>query len=820
MLSRIFGKQAKSPAVPSSEEVRSHPDEQTDLPTVALNGKPALKKFSSPNWQPGDEIDGRYRIEEIMSGSMGKVYISEHLGWGIKLAIKSPRVEVLADREGMKYILNEANSWIRMGMHPNIAACYYVLALHGIPHLFIEYVDGGSLSDWIKTGKCRDLRTALSLAIQFCHGMEFTHANGIIHRDIKPQNILVTKNALVKITDFGILLRTSDQQQVDALGKTADEEEATTGFRGTPNYASPEQFRDSHRIDRRSDIFSFGICLWLMLCGKKPFKRNYEQSEIPEPEPFVPGTEFPPKLVEVLKKSVAYAPEDRYQSFAEFRAALNEAYVEKFNFACPYAELADIDLRADSLNNRGVSFVELGRTKEATKCFAQALAINDVQPEAVYNLILLKWRTGKVKPSRILRQIEASQQVFTQTEWFERLERAVKRDMLGKQTDSQEGNNYPEFRLCAAKKSLEIFRESQMNLSIQRNITDLLKNKRYSSCHEVLLTAWKANSFKKDPVFSKTYEQLLPVSDKGSLEGGQRLHTFRGTGSPAACLAHLPKTRTIISAGPDGNIILRDFVSKGKARILEKKEMPVHALSVSKNGERIAVGAEDGHITLWATRSGKKKALKTHDGPVTALAFSPDDRSLASGGADGILKIRKLPGKQEQVFSLQDGGAIRSICFFNEGRHVVTGSDDGTLRFWEIGNKDHTKIVEAHALPVVTLSVSPDGKRFASGSADRYLKIWDHSTGLCRSEIKAHDEAITSVLMLPDNKHVVTGCEDDIIKIWNLGSGKCALILNGRGDGIHSLSQGPKPHIFLAGRHDGAVIIWMLIYQLLFEYDK
>ncbi|MEA1933378.1 MAG: hypothetical protein U9N60_02955 [Thermodesulfobacteriota bacterium] len=71
----------------------------------------------------------RYRVENVMSGSMGKVYISEHLGWGIKMAIKSPRREVLADREGFKRILTEANNWVRMGMHPNVAACYYVLAL-------------------------------------------------------------------------------------------------------------------------------------------------------------------------------------------------------------------------------------------------------------------------------------------------------------------------------------------------------------------------------------------------------------------------------------------------------------------------------------------------------------------------------------------------------------------------------------------------------------------------------------------------------------------------------------------------------------------
>lgn len=199
---------------------------------------PPLPKV--PTWQVGDTILNRYRVEQVMSGSMGTIYISEHLGWGIKVAIKSPRPEVLADREGFKRILKEANRWVRMDMHPNVASCYYVLAINRIPHLFIEFVDGGSLAEWINVGRCRNLRIALSLAIQFCHGMEFTHRHGIIHRDIKPANILITKNSLLKITDFGILLAPDEEErsaEEAAVPAPADPDQ-TVGFRGTIAYAS------------------------------------------------------------------------------------------------------------------------------------------------------------------------------------------------------------------------------------------------------------------------------------------------------------------------------------------------------------------------------------------------------------------------------------------------------------------------------------------------------------------------------------------------------------------------------------------------------
>ena len=266
-------------------------------------GQPAVKVY-----KPGDIIADRYQVEEVASGAMGWVYIARHLEWRIKMAIKSPKPEVLSDREGLRSILREANNWVRLGMHPNIASCYYVLSIEKIPHIFIEYVDGGNLSDWIKAGRCRDLRTALSLAIQFCHGMEYTHAHGIIHRDIKPQNILLTKNALLKITDFGILLSLSERERKEALqtdGMSSDE--LTVGFRGTPGYASPEQFIDAGKVDERSDIFSFGVCLWIMLCGRKPYRHNYEQQPIPEPAPQQTGESFPPSLVNLLKKCVSFS---------------------------------------------------------------------------------------------------------------------------------------------------------------------------------------------------------------------------------------------------------------------------------------------------------------------------------------------------------------------------------------------------------------------------------------------------------------------------------------------------------------------------------
>jgi serine/threonine protein kinase len=812
MLSRLFdqiGKWKKGafPGIPGEAPAQSrHSTAAAHIPEV-------------PVWAPGDTILNRYLIEQVMSGSMGNIYISEHLGWKIKVAIKAPRPEVLADREGMRRILKEANSWVRMGMHPNVASCFYVLGINKIPHLFIEFIDGGNLSDWIKAGRCRNLRTALSLAIQFCHGMEFTHQRGIIHRDIKPQNILITKNSLLKITDFGILLAHGETENGDGQIPGADttDHEATIGFRGTLGYASPEQLRNAHSVDLRTDIFSFGLCLWVMLCGKKPFTNNALEHKIPTPTPVAPDVKFPAVLKDILRKSVAYNPDDRYANFSEMRAALNEAYTAAFNTACPYAELSNIDLRADSLNNRAVSLFELGETGEAAACLSKTLEINEMLPEAVYNMILLNWRSG-TKPAKIIRQIETAKKRGATIPWLTDMEASVKRSMVADKVELEK-QQFPEFRLCTPKNSLEIFREGQLHLSVQRNILDHLENKRYGPCHDILMTAWKNSSYKKDKIFNMVYDRLLRVGTKKKVLGVQRFLTLKGDGGPTTHLAHIPNTKKFVAAGPGGKITLHDLGSASpQGIVLGEGGSTISALAVCPMGKYIAVGAQDGTVCLFSTKTGAMESREpAHNGAVHSLAFNENGRHLASGGADGIMKIRKLGTGPEMTTSIKEGGAVRAITFTTTGLNLVTGSQDGSVRIWDANGKECSRIIEAHAMPVIALANSPDGQRFVSAGTDRHLKVWEHNTGRGLKSITAHDETISSALFLQDNQTLISGCEDDIIKLWDSNSGECLAILDGRGDGIYSLAHGPKPHTFLAGRKDGAIVFWMVIYQLHFE---
>jgi len=272
--------------------------------------------------KPGTLIAGKYRIlEEIGQGGMGVVYKAEDIKLKRCVALKFLPPHLMDSPELKERFLIEAQAAAALS-HPNICVIHEVGETGELSYIAMEYVEGETLRDRIKKGPLKP-EEALDVVSQVAAGLGEAHGKGVIHRDIKSANIMVTAKGQAKVMDFGLAKLRG--------GSSLTKSQTTLG---TVAYMSPEQARGGE-LDQRTDIWSLGVVLYEMLVGKLPFRGEHDQTVIysifhREPESLMkasPGTA--PELEHIVGHALAKKPAERYQTMEEFREDL-EAIAEGF----------------------------------------------------------------------------------------------------------------------------------------------------------------------------------------------------------------------------------------------------------------------------------------------------------------------------------------------------------------------------------------------------------------------------------------------------------------------------------------------------------
>lgn len=267
----------------------------------------------------GMMIGDRYEIlEKIGTGGMSDVYKAKCHKLNRFVAVKVLKQEFSENANFVSKFRIEAQAAAGL-MHPNIVNVYDVGEENGIYYIVMELVEGITLKKYIEKKARLSYKEAISIAIQICMGIESAHNNHIIHRDIKPQNIIISKDGKVKVTDFGI-------------AKAATSNTITSNVMGSVHYTSPEQARGGYS-DEKSDIYSLGISLFEMLTGRVPFNGEttvaiaikHIQEEILSPAEYVP--EIPVSVESIVLKCCQKSPDRRYQSMAELIVDLKKSLV-------------------------------------------------------------------------------------------------------------------------------------------------------------------------------------------------------------------------------------------------------------------------------------------------------------------------------------------------------------------------------------------------------------------------------------------------------------------------------------------------------------
>jgi serine/threonine protein kinase len=264
---------------------------------------------------------GKYEIIKVLGrGGMGEVLLAQDVDLGRRVAIKRPFKSAL--EEGLARFQVEARAATLR--HPNIPTVYEMGVQDGLPFIAMEFVEGEPLDKIIASGRQVDLITKLKIIEQVCSALGYAHENGIIHRDIKPANVIVQPDGVAKIIDFGIA------KVQDGEGKAGLTQ--TSAVIGSLHYIAPERFKGGP-IDGRVDLFSAGVTLFKLLTGEEPFTGGEATASykiVNEAHTSLGAYlhDYPPVLDEIVAKSLAKNPEDRYSTGEDMADALHDLIEE------------------------------------------------------------------------------------------------------------------------------------------------------------------------------------------------------------------------------------------------------------------------------------------------------------------------------------------------------------------------------------------------------------------------------------------------------------------------------------------------------------
>ena len=312
----------------------------------------------------GMMIGNRYEIlEKIGTGGMSDVYKSKDHKLNRYVAVKVLKQEFSENANFVSKFQVEAQAAAGLA-HPNVVNVYDVGEENDVYYIVMELVEGITLKKYIEKKARLSVKEAISIAIQVSMGIEAAHNNHIIHRDIKPQNIIISKEGKVKVTDFGI-------------AKAATSNTITSNVMGSVHYTSPEQARGGYS-DEKSDIYSLGITMFEMLTGRVPFNGEttvaiaikHIQEQLPSPREYIP--EIPVSVERIVVKCCQKSPDRRYQTMADLVADLKQSLINPDE---DFVKLVNPDEEASTRMITDKDMVQIKRQSDRRDSMDEALRL-------------------------------------------------------------------------------------------------------------------------------------------------------------------------------------------------------------------------------------------------------------------------------------------------------------------------------------------------------------------------------------------------------------------------------------------------------------
>jgi WD40 repeat protein/serine/threonine protein kinase len=750
MLAQLSSPSAPAAAVPPRPEQR---------PRI-VDGVPEI-------WKPGDVILGLYEVREVFtSGGRGLVYRVRHRGWNVDLAVKCPRPECFCSEKDKDIFEGEAETWVKLSLHPHTAHCYYVRRLGGIPRVFAEFVEGGSLAEWIRTKKLytggpeQSLARILDVAIQFAWGLQHAHEQGLVHRDVKPGNVLLTVDGTAKVTDFGMAKARGTATETMG-GKDARSFLVSAGGL-TLAFCSPEQIR-GQRVSRKTDIWSWGVSVLEMFSGAVTWSAGYLASEALQVL-LEQGTEdeglppMPPALAQLLQRCFRPQAKARPKDMLEIVAVLQEVYQQVTGSRYARQTPRSTEALADSLNNRAVSLLDLNKEQEAEQLWQEALVTAPNHPEASYNLGLSRWRAGRLTDAALVHKLQ---------------------------------------EVCAShpREWLPLYLLAEVYLDQGNWVAAIATLEKITGPAAALEEVRTALAAAQDRLSSR--KRFV-----------RAFHAHTGCVSSVALSAD---GRHVLSSGADHTVKLWQTATGNCLRTFEGHDDWVTSVCLSPDGRCALSGSADQTLKLWEVATGKcLRTLRGHEKWARAVTLSADGRYALSGGGDGLLKLWEVASETCLRTFTGHLGPVTSVALSADGCVALSGSIDQMGKLWEVATGHCVRTLEGHTGRVLSVCLSLDGRYALSGSADKTLKLWEVATGRCLRTLEGHTAEVHAVCLSADGGHALSGSGDRTVKVWRLTGGRCLATLEGHKGAVNAVFLSTGGQYAVSGSTDQTLRLWQV----------
>lgn len=693
--------------------------------------------------QPGQVLDHRYDIKELVGrGGMGTVYRVRDWDWNVDLAVKVPAKHLISDWVAKERFLLEAQTWIELGVHPNIVQCWFVREHEGSPLVFMDYLPAGSLKEWRDAGKVAlgDWRAILDLMLQATAGLGYAHEQGLIHRDVKPANLLMCEDGRLCVTDFGLVkvtdLETGGPSAADLEKIMADleaqgiNEDSLTLTRtgtmlGTPEYGAPEQWMAAGNVGIQADIYALGIILYELCAGRRPFDDGVkkvsaaimlgEHLMTPPPDPRKFRSDIPEALADLCLRCLAKDPLQRPTSMRTLREELAAIYQACSGTPYPRPSPRAGTQRADALNNKAVSFWNLGFSQRAFDAWREAAKLDGLHPETVYNRTMVQWRQGQIDDAEVLRRLH---QV--------------------KSTHPHLGTYLGYFML-----------EQGDARSAEQEIRQALVNP-LAARHG---TPWRALGD------ARMYLEEYPQAVEAYQQALRRMPDDRQAS------ARLEMARQ------NQRQLERVLFPRPSPRLILEKRSAVAAVALSAEGDQAAHWAED-TLEFWNTQDGTVLWSWRADSGAAAPSRLLIERNwvLSLASAHGRCWSRSTG---QLLFEVE--GRKRILAVHTRLGWALVGGE--VLEQVKLPGGEVLQALSGHSKPITTAALSGDGRLAVTSGGDRSVRIWDLQEGKCLQHLEGHTDLVESVVLSSDCSLAFSGSRDKTVRIWQVSTGDCLYVL-------------------------------------------